>query len=99
MIEQANKALPDAKSSLEDATREISCANIDIKELTETNREYLEKYSGAKQKVHDITTKIEEQNKISQVIQNKDYFSFIELYKEYSIKAIQYGKYYEELAA
>ena len=42
---------------------------------------------------------IEEQNKISQVIQNKDYFSFIELYKEYSIKAIQYGKYYEELAA
>ena len=64
MIEQANKALPDAKSSLEDATREISCANIDIEELTETNREYLEKYSGAKQRVYDITTKIEEQNKI-----------------------------------
>ena len=27
---------------------------------------------------------------------NLDYFKFIELYKEYSIKAIQYGKYYEE---
>lgn len=40
---------------------------------------------------------IEEQNKISAIIQNKDYFKFIELYKEYSIKAIQYGKYYEEL--
>ncbi len=41
---------------------------------------------------------IEEQNKISQVIQNKDYFGFIELYREYSIKAIQYGKYYEEFS-
>lgn len=39
---------------------------------------------------------IEEQKKISAVIQNKDYFRFIELYKEYSIKAIQCGKYYEE---
>ena len=40
----------------------------------------------------------EEQNKINQTIQNKDYFGFIELYKEYSIKAIQCGKYYEEFA-
>lgn len=39
---------------------------------------------------------VEEQNRISSIIQNKDYFKFIELYKEYSIKAIQQGKYYEE---
>ena len=39
---------------------------------------------------------VEDQNKISKVIQSKDYFAFIKLYKEYSIKALQYGKYYEE---
>lgn len=39
---------------------------------------------------------VEEQNRISSIIQNKDYFKFIELYKEYSIKAVQQGKYYEE---
>ena len=39
---------------------------------------------------------VEEQNRISSIIQNKNYFKFIELYKEYSIKAIQQGKYYEE---
>lgn len=64
MIEEANKALPDAKSSLEEATREISCANIDIKELTETNRELMEEYSGAKQKVYEFDTQMKEQNQI-----------------------------------
>lgn len=31
---------------------------------------------------------VEDQNKISKVIQSKDYFAFIKLYKEYSIKAL-----------
>ena len=39
---------------------------------------------------------IEEQNKISAVIQNKNFFEFINLYKEYLIKAVQNGKYYKE---
>lgn len=38
----------------------------------------------------------EERKKISETIQNKDYEGFIELYKKYSILAIQHGKYYEE---
>ena len=41
----------------------------------------------------------EERNKITKTITNKDYFTFIELYKEYSIKAIEYGEYYEEFSA
>ena len=39
---------------------------------------------------------VEEQNRISAIIQNKDYFKFIELYKLYTLKAIQYGKFNEE---
>ena len=38
----------------------------------------------------------EERKRINQTIQNKDYFNFIELYKYYSIKAIQEGSYLEE---
>lgn len=38
----------------------------------------------------------EEQKNIFEAIQNKDYNKFIELYKKYSILAIQYGKYYTE---
>ena len=39
-----------------------------------------------------------ERKEIQTTLDNKDYFGFIELYKEYSIKAIQYGKYYEEFS-
>ena len=39
-----------------------------------------------------------ERKEIQTTLDNKDYFRFIELYKEYSIKAIQYGKYYEEFS-
>jgi len=37
-----------------------------------------------------------EQEEIFQAINQKDYFKFIELYKKYSILALQHGKYYEE---
>ena len=37
-----------------------------------------------------------ERQEIEKVLNNKDYFSFIELYKKYSIKAIEYGQYYKE---
>ena len=38
-----------------------------------------------------------EREKIESALFNKDYFSFIELYKKYSIQAIKYGNYIEEL--
>lgn len=38
-----------------------------------------------------------ERQKIEAALSNKDYFAFIDLYKEYSIKAIEFGEYYEEL--
>lgn len=38
-----------------------------------------------------------EREKITQAIKNKDYYAFIVLYKKYAIKAIEDGKYYEEL--
>lgn len=41
----------------------------------------------------------EEREKITQTIKNKDYFAFVELYKKYSIQAIENGKYYEEIKA
>ena len=37
-----------------------------------------------------------EQKIIFDAIQNKDYNKFIELYKKYSILAIQHGRYYDE---
>ena len=38
----------------------------------------------------------DEREKIRTALDNKDYFTFIELYKKYSIKAIQCGEYWEE---
>ena len=40
-----------------------------------------------------------EREQIESVLSNKDYFSFIELYKKYSIQAIEYGNYIEEFEA
>lgn len=40
---------------------------------------------------------VEEREKIEKILQEKDYFAFIDVYKEYSIKAIEYGQYDEEL--
>lgn len=37
-----------------------------------------------------------ERFKIKEAVDKKDYFSFINLYKKYSIKAIELGQYYEE---
>lgn len=39
----------------------------------------------------------EERERIEKILQEKDYFAFIDVYKEYSIKAIEYGEYVEEL--
>ena len=44
---------------------------------------------------HHMMSDTERQN-IEKVLKDKDYFAFIELYKKYSIEAIQYGHYYEE---
>lgn len=40
---------------------------------------------------------VEERERIEKILQEKDYFAFIDVYKEYSIKAIEYGQYDEEL--
>ena len=37
-----------------------------------------------------------ERKAIEKVLNDKDYFGFIELYKKYAIQAIQYGEYYDE---
>ena len=37
-----------------------------------------------------------ERKEIEKIFKDKDYFAFIEKYKEYSIKSIKCGKYYEE---
>ena len=37
-----------------------------------------------------------ERKEIEKVLNEKDYFKFIDLYKKYSIEAIKYGQYIEE---
>jgi len=70
MISDAETLKPKAEQELQAAEDDISSANIDIEKLTETNRETLEKYSQAKEKVCKIDEKINEQTNIKDA-QNK----------------------------